>query len=129
LLAPPRLATNIPTVVAPKASCRSVQAGQIGLRPNQSPEEFKAAGLTIETQTEIACMNIKAVLKAGGCKPADLTKVTVFLSDIGDFGRMNNVYKKHFVDAGFAPPARSAFAVAALPLGALVEIEAMAAIP
>ena len=167
------------------------------------------------------------VLKAGGCKPSDLTKVTVFLSDIGDFGRthprqytlpplspcvcaralcacafslclcvlcvarafslclcvlcvsarvlsvfvrslcvsarsrarvcvcvfcppptptapslspslchicifgagMNNVYKQHFVDAGFTPPARSAFAVAALPLGALVEIEAVASIP
>ena len=99
------------------------------MRPNQSPEEFKAAGLTIEAQTAIACLNVKAVLKAGGCKPQDLTKVTVFLADIGDFGRMNTVYKRHFVDAGFKPPARSAFAVAALPLGALVEIEAVAAIP
>lgn len=106
-----------------------VQAGQIGLRPNQSAEEFKASGLSIEAQTEIACYNIKAVLKAGGCKPADLVKVTVFLADIGDFGNMNEVYKKHFVEAGFVPPARSAFAVAALPLGALVEIEAVAAIP
>jgi 2-iminobutanoate/2-iminopropanoate deaminase len=105
------------------------QAGQIGLRPNQSAEDFKASGLSIEAQTEIACQNVEAVLKAGGCKPADMTKVTVFLADIGDFTRMNAVYKKHFVDAGFTPPARSAFAVAALPLGALVEIEAVAAMP
>ena len=80
-------------------------AGQIGLRPAQSAEEFKAAGLSIEEQTELACQNVTAVLKAGGCKPADLVKTTVFLADIGDFTRMNSVYKKHFVDAGFTPPA------------------------
>ena len=128
-------------------------AGQVGLGPVETADEFKAARRSIEEQTEIACQNVTAVLAAGGCKPKDLVKVTVFLADIGDFTRMNSVCesrrsfgcachtephfgahlcrtdKKHFVDAGFTPPARSAFAVDALPLGALVEIEALAAIP
>ena len=95
----------------------------------QSIEEFEHESTDIMQQTDMACRNITAVLEAGGCKPCDLVKVTVFLKDINDFSNMNKVYKKYFVDAGFSPPARSAFAVGALPAGALVEIEAIAAIP
>ena len=66
-------------------------AGQVGLGPVETADEFKAARRSIEEQTEIACQNVTAVLAAGGCKPKDLVKVTVFLADIGDFTRMNSV--------------------------------------
>ena len=67
---------------------------------------------------------MKAVLEAAGMTMADVTKTTVLLSDIANFGAMNEVYATFF-EAPY--PARAAFQVAALPKGALVEIEAVAA--
>jgi 2-iminobutanoate/2-iminopropanoate deaminase len=77
----------------------------------------------IEAQTRQALTNLSAVLKAAGTSLANVVKTTVFLADIGEFQAMNGVYAEFF---GGAPPARSAVQVAALPLGARVEIEAMA---
>jgi 2-iminobutanoate/2-iminopropanoate deaminase len=94
-------------------------AGQLGIRPGS--KEF--AGPDIESQTRQALENLKAVLEASGSCLQHVVKVTVFLQDIEEFSRMNQVYAEFFpVDA----PARSAVQVAALPLGGRVEIEAVA---
>jgi 2-iminobutanoate/2-iminopropanoate deaminase len=77
----------------------------------------------IENQAERALLNLKAVLNAAGMTTADVVKTTIFLSDLADFATVNAVYSRHMVDP---PPARSTVGVAALPLGALVEIEAIA---
>ncbi len=94
-------------------------AGQLGLVPGT--KEF--AGPDIEAQTRQALENLRAVLEAAGSSLAQVVKTTVFLQDIGEFGRMNAVYAEFF---GENPPARSAVEVAALPLGGRIEIEAVA---
>ena len=94
-------------------------AGQLGLVPGTS--EF--AGTTIEEQTEQVLVNMRAILEEAGSGLDRLVKTTVFLVDLGDFAGMNEVYRRH---VGPAPPARSTVEVAALPSGALVEIEAIA---
>ncbi len=93
-------------------------SGQLGLDP--------ASGRLAEgvaAQAERALRNIGAVLDAAGCTFADVVKTTVFLADIADFPTLNEVYAGFFGDV---PPARSTFAVRALPKGALVEVEAIA---
>ncbi|MGH2407431.1 MAG: RidA family protein [Candidatus Limnocylindrales bacterium] len=93
-------------------------SGQLGLDPATGQ---LADGLV--AQAERALRNIGAVLEAGGCSFTDVVKTTVFLVDIGDFAALNAVYAGFFGDT---PPARSTFAVAALPKGGLVEVEAIA---
>ena len=78
----------------------------------------------ITDQTEQVFKNIKALLDEAGYNFIDVVKSTVFLSDISNFTGMNEVYKKYYQTEC---PARSAFAVKDLPLGALVEIETIAA--
>lgn len=94
-------------------------SGQIGLDP--STGELVPGG--VEAQAERALRNLAAVLDAAGAAMADVVKTTLFLADIGDFGTVNAVYARHMPNP---PPARSTFAVGALPKGALVEIEAIA---
>ncbi|HEC35274.1 MAG TPA: RidA family protein, partial [Anaerolineae bacterium] len=77
----------------------------------------------VESQTHQALENLKAILEAAGSCLRHVVKTTVFLQDIGEFARMNEVYAEFFPEE---PPARSAVQVAALPLGARVEIEAVA---
>ena len=96
-------------------------AGQTGLDPQSSQ---LADG--IQAQTQLALHNVSAILAASGATMADVVKTTVFLQDMADFRAMNEVYATFFPDA---PPARSTVQVAALPLGALVEIEAIAIVP
>ncbi len=94
-------------------------AGQIGLLPGT--REF--AGPDIASQTRQVLLNIQAIVEAAGSCLDHVVKTTVFLQDIGDWPAMNQVYGEFFsVDA----PARSAMQVGALPLGARVEIEAVA---
>jgi 2-iminobutanoate/2-iminopropanoate deaminase len=96
-------------------------SGQLGLDP--------ATGDLVEgceAQADRALRNLGAVLAAAGGSWADVVKTTVFLADIGDFGLVNAVYARHMPDP---PPARSTFAVGALPKGGLVEIEAIAVLP
>ncbi|HEY3524004.1 MAG TPA: RidA family protein [Candidatus Limnocylindrales bacterium] len=95
-------------------------SGQVGLDP--ATGELVEGG--IEAQAERALRNLAAVLDAAGVTFGDVTKVTIFLADIGDFAAVNAVYGRFMPDP---PPARSTFAVAALPKGARVEIEAIAA--
>ncbi|MBN2305895.1 MAG: reactive intermediate/imine deaminase [Anaerolineae bacterium] len=97
-------------------------SGQGGLIPGT--KEF--AGDTITAQTEQTLKNIAAILDAAGTDMAHVVKVTVLLTDINDFAAMNAVYSTFFPTD---PPARAAYAVKDAPLGALVEIEAIAVMP
>ncbi|MEK7328913.1 MAG: RidA family protein [Chloroflexota bacterium] len=79
----------------------------------------------IEAQTRQALNNLKAVLEAAGSGLDKVVKTTVFMTDLGDFARMNAVYAEFFPAQ---PPARSTVQVAALPKGAMVEIECVAVV-
>jgi 2-iminobutanoate/2-iminopropanoate deaminase len=94
-------------------------AGQLGIVPRT--KDF--SGPDIESQTRQALENLKAVLEVSGSCLKHVVKCTVFLQDIEEFSRMNEVYAQFFEED---PPARSAVEVAALPLGGRVEIEAIA---
>ena len=96
-------------------------SGQIGLDPATGE---LADGL--EAQAERALRNLTAVLDAAGVTLADVVKTTIFLTDMGDFAAVNAIYASAMPDP---PPARSTIAVAGLPKGALVEIEAIARRP
>jgi 2-iminobutanoate/2-iminopropanoate deaminase len=78
----------------------------------------------IKEQTEQVMTNIGAILKAAGYTFSDVVKCTCLLSDMNNFGAMNEVYGKYFESE---PPARAAYGVVKLPLGALIEIEVIAA--
>lgn len=95
-------------------------SGQLGLDPatGKLPEG-------VEAQAEQSLTNIENLLAEAGATMANVVKTTVFLADIADFARVNEVYAKHF-EAPF--PARSAVQVAAIPAGGLVEIEVIAAL-
>ena len=96
-------------------------AGQIALDP--------ATGQVVEgdvvVQAERVLRNLEAILKQAGASWNDVVKTTVFLQDMADFPRVNEVYARAF---GEARPARSTVQVAGLPRGVLVEIEAIAAV-
>jgi 2-iminobutanoate/2-iminopropanoate deaminase len=94
-------------------------SGQIGL----DPATGELVGGGVEAQADRALRNLGAVLDAAGLTMADVVKTTLFLADIGDFAAVNAVYARHMPDP---PPARSTFAVGALPKGGLVEVEAIA---
>ncbi len=94
-------------------------AGQGGLHPESGA--IVEGGISAETRR--ALENIKAILEAGGSSMAQVVKTTVFLVDIGEFGAMNEVYAQFFPAD---PPARTTVAVAQLPKGIRVEIEAIA---
>ena len=94
-------------------------SGQLALRPGDK----ELAGGTIAEQTEQVFANLRAILEAAGSSLDRIVKTTVFLQHLSDFPAMNEVYALHI---GEQPPARATVEVAALPSGALVEIEAIA---
>jgi len=94
-------------------------SGQIGI----DPAEGKITASDVAGQAAQALKNIRAILTAAGLTPEHVVKTTIFLTDMNDFAAVNDVYGKFFEDD---PPARSTVAVAALPMGARVEIEAIA---
>jgi 2-iminobutanoate/2-iminopropanoate deaminase len=96
-------------------------SGQIPLDPSTG----KLVGDDIEAQTERVLENLRAVLAAAGAGFEKLVRVSVFLIDMREFPRFNAVYARVLGDAR---PARSTVQVAALPLGARVEIDAIAAV-
>ena len=96
-------------------------AGQIPL----DPATGSLVEGPIEDQTRRVLDNVGAVLHAAGSGLDRVVKMTVFMTDFGDFKRMNAVYAEYFPDA---PPARSAVQVSALPLGVDIEMEAVALI-
>jgi 2-iminobutanoate/2-iminopropanoate deaminase len=116
---------NAPAAIGPysqavEANGTLYVSGQIPINPKVG----KIEATDITAQTEQVFANINAILTEAGYTFADVVKSTVFIADIADFAAMNEVYKKYYQTEC---PARSAFAVKALPLGALVEIETIAA--
>jgi 2-iminobutanoate/2-iminopropanoate deaminase len=97
-------------------------SGQVALDP--ATGDLIAGG--IDAQTIRVLDNLKAVLAAAGLNFAHVVKTTVFLKDMADFAAMNALYAKYFAPEGIVAPARSTIQVAALPKGALVEIECIA---
>jgi reactive intermediate/imine deaminase len=96
-------------------------AGQIPLTPDGETVEG-----SIGEQTRQALQNVAAVLDAEGIDLENALKINVYLADIEEYEGMNDAYEGFF---GENPPARSAFAVGALPMGVGVEVEAIAAVP
>ena len=96
-------------------------SGQLSLRPDHA----EIVGDSIAEQTEQVFANLRAILEAAGSGLDRLVKTTVYLTDLGDFGGMNEVYARH---VGEDRPARSTVEISALPSGALVEIEAIATV-
>lgn len=116
-----------PAAIGPYAQAVAVggflfTSGQVALDP--------ASGALVPgdaaAQTRRVLENLRAVLAAGGCRPEDVVKTTVFLLDMNDFAAMNEVYGAFFA---MHKPARSTVQVARLPKDARVEIECMARIP
>ena len=98
-------------------------SGQIPLDPRTG----KLVAGDVEAQTRRVLANLCAVLEAGGASFADVVRTTLFLVDLADFARVNAIYAESF--AAEPKPARSTVQVAALPLGARIEIDAIAALP
>jgi 2-iminobutanoate/2-iminopropanoate deaminase len=94
-------------------------SGQIAI----DPAIGKLAGDDVETQAVQALENLGAVLRAAGATFEDVVKTTIFLVDMADFAKVNAIYGRYL---GRSAPARSTVAVAALPLGAKLEVEAIA---
>ena len=114
---------NAPAAIGPYSQAVKVgnvvyTSGQIGIDPATGNIE----GTDVTAQTEQVMQNLVAVLAAAGSSPERAVKTTCFLADIGDFAAFNAVYGKYFSEK----PARSCVAVAALPKGALVEVEVIA---
>lgn len=106
----------------------AIEANGVVYASGQLPIDFESGQIPegIEAQTKASMKNLEEVLKAAGCTLNDVVKTTVFLSDINNFGVVNGLYAGYFS----APyPARSCYQVAALPKGALIEIEAIAVKP
>ncbi len=94
-------------------------SGQIPL----NPETMEIVGDDVVAQAEQVMTNLKAVLQAAGTDFSKVLKCSIFLDDMGDFGKVNEVYGSHFVEN---PPARETVAVQTLPKNVLVEISCIA---
>ena len=114
--------TNAPAAIGPYS--QAIDCGAFLITSGQVPFD-PATGVIveggIEEQTRQSLNNVKAVLEAAGLTRDNVVKTTVFLQNMGDFAAMNAVYAEFFTEGQY--PARSAVEVAALPKGALVEIE------
>lgn len=116
---------NAPAALGPYSQAMKVgdflfTSGQIGLKPDG---EF--AGDSIEEQTTQVMENLKAILEVKNLKFKDVIKTTIFLANMDDFAKVNEIYAKYFNEHR---PARSTVAVQTLPKNALVEIELVAKI-
>ena len=113
---------NAPAAIGPYS--QAVRAGDLLFISGQIPLN-PATGNVVEgdvtVQTTRVLENVNAILTAAGADFSKVVKTTVFLQDMGDFAAMNAVYAEFFTEGQY--PARSAVEVAALPKGALVEIE------
>ncbi len=118
--------SNAPAAIGPYSQAIDSGAGLVFLS-GQLPIDpatgaFPEGG--VKEQTRQSIMNAKAILEEAGLALSNVVKTTVFLADMGDFAAMNEVYASFFTEPF---PARSAVAVKTLPIGALVEIECIAA--
>lgn len=116
---------NAPAAIGPYSQAIEVNgfvyaSGQLPIDP--ATGAFPEGG--VKEQTRQSLLNVKAILEEAGLALSNVVKTTVYLADIGDFAAMNEVYSQFFAQPF---PARSAIAVKALPKGALVEVEVVAA--
>lgn len=116
--------TAAPAAIGPYS--QAIQAGNLLFLSGQIPldpatGEMVAGG--IEAQTRQVMGNLRAVLAAAGLDFSSLVKTTIYLVDLGEFATVNGIYGEYFATA---PPARATVQVAALPKGALVEIDGIA---
>ena len=114
-----------PAAIGPYAQANVIgdfifTSGQIPI----DPATGEVVAGEIEAQTRQSLENVKAILEAADSGMDKVIKTTCFLNDIADFAKMNEVYAEYFTEGAY--PSRSAFQVAALPKGALVEIEVIA---
>ena len=116
--------TGAPGAIGPYS--QGIVAGRFLFLSGQIPLDPATGGMVeggIAEQVERVLENMKAILAAAGAEMKDVVKTTVYLADLAEFPRMNEVYGRYF---GTEPPARSTVQVAALPRGARVEIDAIA---
>jgi 2-iminobutanoate/2-iminopropanoate deaminase len=121
-------ALDAPAAIGPYS--HAVRAGGLLFCSGQIPLDPGSGELVGDTPAEQArrCLeNLTAVCGAAGAALGDAVRVTVYLTDMGAFGEVNEVYGSFFADA--EPPARVAIGVAALPKGAQVEMDAVVALP
>ncbi len=115
---------NAPKAIGPYS--QAVEANGMLFISGQIPVDPQTGQIVqggIEAQTRQVLNNIKAILEAAGYGLNNVVKTTVYLKDLNDFAKMNQVYATFFDSQ---PPARAAFQVARLPLDVLIEIEAIA---
>jgi 2-iminobutanoate/2-iminopropanoate deaminase len=115
---------NAPAAIGPYSQAIKIQglvytSGQVPVNPKTG----KIDSDDVEVQAKQVMENVKAVLSAAGSDLAKVVKCTIFLKDLGDFGKVNEIYGSYFQNE---PPARSCVQVAKLPLDCKVEIEAIA---
>ena len=126
-----RIATN----AAPPSigtHSQAVRTGNLVFLTGQTGRDPETGKLEegLEAQTRRMLSNIEAVLNAAGCTPADIVKVTLMMTDIKNFKAIDVIYAAWLPGKGVTPlPARTACEVAALPAGALVLLEVVAAYP
>ena len=117
---------NTPAAIGPYS--QAIKVGNLIYTSGQIPIDPATGALVaggIKEQTRQSLLNVQAILKEAGLSMSSVVKTTVFMADMNDFADMNAVYAEFFTEPY---PARSAVAVKALPKGALVEIEVVAAV-
>ena len=125
------MTTIIQTDKAPKAIgtySQAVRAGDLVFLSGQiplDPATGQVVSGTVAQETERVIDNLRAVLHAAGASLDNVVKTTVYLTNMADFAAFNEAYARHFAKD---PPARTTVAVAALPLGVRIEVEAIAAL-
>jgi 2-iminobutanoate/2-iminopropanoate deaminase len=110
--------------------CQAVVHGDLVFASGQIPLDPATGALVggpIEAQAERVLMNLRAVLEAAGSDLSRVLRTTVYVTDLSLFARVNAVYARFFATS--PQPARATVQVAALPLGALIEIDAIAGLP
>ncbi|MBJ6763868.1 RidA family protein [Myxococcaceae bacterium JPH2] len=115
-----------PKAIGPYSQAVQVEAGKMTFLSGQIPLDPATMEMVqgdVVAQAERVMENLKAVLAAAGCDFSHVVRCTIFLTDLGDFARVNEVYGRYFTGA---PPARATVQVAALPRGSKVEIDAIA---
>ena len=126
-----RIATNA-AVPSTGTHSQAVRTGDLVFLTGQTGRHPDTGKLEegLEAQTRRTLQNVEAILNAAGCTPADIVKVTLLLADIKDFKAVDQIYAAWLPGRGITPlPARTAFQAAALPAGALVMLEVVAADP
>lgn len=117
---------SAPAAIGPYS--QAVRAGSLVFCSGQIPLDpvsmEMVGGDDVSAQTRQVMTNLGAVLEAGGASFASVVKATIFLTDLGDFAAVNDVYASSFTEG--PPPARACVEVSALPKGAKVEIEVVA---